>query len=551
MKKIRILLLAILSSLMLFLALPNELYPWGNPALGLISLAPLYLALTMASSYKQAFIATSIFGGLAHGLSSYWLWFFKDFRFWTLGTTIIAYMVIYGFLGLYLYASLKRTGISRPLVFALVWTVFEWGKSTGFLGYPWGLVGYTWNTIIIATQIAESTGVYGLSFALAFFSAAFGEMLATKPALLPTKIESDIEKSPAGQFRFILPPRTAGMTGYVVTAGPLVAATIMLAGIMAYGIVALEKPRMERGSFTAVMVQQNRDPWEGSESQNLAVSIQLARDAIAREGKNPDVILFSETTLRRPWNGFQQFYAQTPKKDPLSGFLKETGSYLFTGAPEILDYKTYEATNSVILVDPHGNQVGTYAKIHPVPFAEAIPFWEYEPFRLFIQDVVGLESGWTMGSDRYIFKLPTREAGDVMFAGPICFEDAFADLCRKFVLDGAEVLINLTNDSWSKTHSAEIQHFVAARFRSIETRRTLVRSTNGGVSAIVGPDGRILEMLPLFESTSIFVRIPVYVDEITPYLLYGDWFVVMLACILGFVIITLYFDDALSRKERP
>ena len=376
-------------------------------------------------------------------------------------------------------------------------------------------------------------------------------MLTPKPVLLPSKIESGIEKSPDGRFRFIFPPRTAGMTGYVVTAGPLVAATILLAGIMAYGIVALEKPRMERGSFTAVMVQQNRDPWEGSESQNLAVSIQLARDAIAREGKNPDVILFSETTLRRPWNGFQQFYAQTPKKDPLSGFLKETGSYLFTGAPEILDYKTYEATNSVILVDPHGNQVGTYAKIHPVPFAEAIPFWEYEPFRLFIQDVVGLESGWTMGSDRYIFKLPTREAGDVMFAGPICFEDAFADLCRKFVLDGAEVLINLTNDSWSKTHSAEIQHFVAARFRSIETRRTLVRSTNGGVSAIVGPDGRILEMLPLFESTSIFVRIPVYVDEITPYLLYGDWFVVMLACILGFVIITLYFDDALSRKERP
>jgi apolipoprotein N-acyltransferase len=540
-----------LSAALLALALPNELFSWGNPIFGLIALAPLFVAMTLTVNYGEAFLVSSIFGGLAHGLSSYWLWFFKDFRFWTLGTSTIAYMVVYGFLGLYLRGSVKRSGIMRPLVFAMVWVVFEWGKSNGFLGYPWGLVGYSWNTVLIATQIAESTGVYGLSFALAFFAAALAEVLLSPPALFVHGNVANRENAPAGCLDFAFPVKLGGATGRLISAGPLVVAIVLLAGIMAFGLVALDKPRVERGSIDIVMVQQNRDPWEGSESDNLAVSIRLAREAISSKGKNPDVILFSETTLRRPWNGFEQFYARTPKADPLTGLLEDTGAYLFTGAPEILDYETYEATNSVILIDPQGNQMGTYAKIHPVPFAEAIPFWEYEPFRLFIQEVVGLESGWVMGSERFIFKLPTRDAGEVKFAGPICFEDAFAYLCREFVLGGAEVLINLTNDSWSKTNSAEIQHFVAARFRSIETRRTLVRSTNGGVSAIVGPDGRIRELLPLFESMSVYARVPVYVDERTPYLDYGDWFVGVLACILGFIIITLYVDDIRSKKELP
>jgi len=297
------------------------------------------------------------------------------------------------------------------------------------------------------------------------------------------------------------------------------------------------------------MVQQNVDSWSGSEADGLAVSIALARKAIEDAGSAPDIVLFSETTLRRPWNGFQRFFAKTPRADPLAGFIADSGAYLFTGAPEILDYETYEATNSVILINPEGKQTGSYAKMHPVPFAEAIPFWEYDAFRSFIQDVVGLQSGWVMGSERVVFELPTKDAGDVRFSAPICFEDAFAYLCREFVLDGAELLVNLTNDSWSKTESAEIQHFVAARFRAIELRRTLVRSTNGGVSAVVGPDGRVLDSLPLFESTAKSVDIPVYVGETTPYLAYGDWFALVLACILAAIALILFIDDSTAGKE--
>jgi apolipoprotein N-acyltransferase len=531
--------------MVLALSLPNELFSWGNPALGLLALTPLFIGLSETTSYRQSFWAGAVFGGVAHGLSSYWLWFFQDFRLWTLGSTIIAYMVVYGFVGLYLRAAIKRTGLVRPLVFAAVWAVFEWGKSNGFLGYPWGLVAYSWNTVAPATQIAESTGVYGLSFALALFSASLGEVLVEPRHNAPGCHEGAF----FGRLGYFLPARGADGHGRLLAAGHVVVAMILMLGIVMYGFVALHRERTPRGSFNAVLVQQNLDPWSGTEAENLAVSIGLARQAISGAAASADVILFSETTLRRPWNGFQRFFARTPAEDPLASLMADSGAYLLTGAPEILDYKTFEATNSVILINPHGIQEGTYAKMHPVPFAEAIPFWEYEPFRLFIQNVVGLESGWVLGTERVIFKLPTRGAGMVRLAAPICFEDAFASLCRDFVRDGAEVLINETNDSWSRTHSAEIQHFVAARFRSIELRRTLVRSTNGGVSAVVGSDGSIIESLPLFQSTSRMVSVPVYTAERSPYLDYGDWFVAVLACFLALVACILWFDDTLQGRS--
>ncbi len=539
--------LAVLSGILLPLALPNELFPWGNPALGLVAIAPLYMALASTSSYGLAFLATAIFGGLAHGLSSYWLWFFKDFRYWTLGSSTLAYMVVYGCLGLYLRGALKRSGLYRVIVFAAVWTVFEWGKSNGFLGYPWGLLPFSWNNVLPAIQITESTGVYGLGFALVMISGGLAEIILSRQSILTHPSQ---DEGPTGLAARIIPPLPSGKGSLVAGSGPLVVAVLLMIGILGYGCLALSRPREPRGSFSAVLVQQNIDAWEsaGGEEEALSVSVALATAAMETAGRKPDIILFSETSLKRPWEEFRSYYSRTPREDPLIPFLARTGAWLFTGLPEILDWDTYDATNSVVLINPQGEQVASYAKMHPVPFAEALPFWEYDGFRSFIQNVVGLESGWTMGTERLIFELPTSSAGLVKFAGPICFEDAFAYLCRRFVNDGAEIFINLTNDSWSKTRSAEIQHFVAARFRSVEARRVLVRSTNGGVSGIVMPDGSLRDLLPLFSPEARQVDIPVYTGETTPYMLFGDWFVALLAIALAGLLVLVVVGDIDSRK---
>jgi hypothetical protein len=132
-----------------------------------------------------------------------------------------------------------------------------------------------------------------------------------------------------------------------------------------------------------------------------------------------------------------------------------------------------------------------------VPFAENIPFWNVPAVRSFFENVVGLDpAGWVPGEKNVLFALQLKEGGSVRFGVPICFEDVFPDLCRDFFRSGADLLINITNDSWSKTVAGETQHFVAARYRAVEHKRYLVRSTNAGVTAVIGPDGRVEKSLP-------------------------------------------------------
>jgi apolipoprotein N-acyltransferase len=318
-------------------------------------------------------------------------------------------------------------------------------------------------------------------------------------------------------------------------------ALALVLGSLGYGLVRMAVPIPRIGSIDAVLVQQNTDPWaDGDEDAAIAANIRLAKRALADAPRKPDIVLFSETTLRRPYAEFQEYFSKRPASGPLIPFIRDSGTWLLTGAPVIVDWKTYDATNSVILIDPQARLVKSYAKTHPVPFAEAIPFWEFPAFRKFMQKVVGMDSGWVVGTEYVIFTLPTKQ-GNFRFGAPICFEDAFADVCRNFSLQGDDLLINLTNISWSKTDSAEIQHWAAARFRAIESRKTLVRSTNGGVSCVVGPYGDTLDSLPLFTAAAKFVTVPVYRDSSqTMYTSLGDWFAraaLLLSAVLSIILI--------------
>ncbi len=195
------------------------------------------------------------------------------------------------------------------------------------------------------------------------------------------------------------------------------------------------------------------------------------------------------------------------------------------GGVVILDRQKQEAWNASVLVSPEGNIVDTYGKIHPVPMAESIPFYELEPVKRFFRNVVGIWNPWVSGTRYTVFRVPLRAGGQLAFGTPICFEDAFSNLCRTYIVKGADMLVNITNDSWSKTWSAEIQHFAVARFRAVENRRVLVRSTNGGVSAVIGPWGEIRSRMPFFEKAWRTVDVPVYREErLTPYTRFGDWF---------------------------
>jgi len=512
-----ILSLSLFSAFLCAASLPNEVFLTGLWPVGFVCLIPLYMALRRTESHSQAALVGAVFGAFHHALTSYWLFFYKDFAFWTLGSTTLAYAVVYAAAGLYAsYALHAETPAYRPFLFAIGWAAFEFLKSTGFLGYPWGLLPYSLTSVPLLLQTADRTGVYGLSFLLALSSAAAAEFLG------------------------------AGGKGRRPVA-PLLMLGLMLSITLAYGFGMKATSIPKTATLRATLVQQNTDPWVSGELAALESNIGLARKAAtenaASGGQPADLIIFSETSLRRPFTDFRQWFGNYPKSDPLLPFLADGDTPLLTGAPIVLDWDSYEATNSVILLSPKGEMLGSYAKTHPVPFAEAIPLWEYEWFRKFMKEVVGLESGWVMGKELTLFTVaPRSSAGTLIdFGTPICFEDAFADLCRQYFLGGADLLINLTNDSWSRKKSAQIQHWAIARIRAIENRRTLVRSTNSGVSCVVDAWGNNLYEMPQFEAGAVTVDIPVYrTPAPTVYTAFGDWFAKLCTLLLAFRVIMIY-----------
>ena len=529
----------------LALSLPNEYASYGIPILGAVCLAPYFCAVARSGSFRTAALLGFLFGSSSHAFSSYWLFFFQDFAFWTLGSTSIAYGCLQAFVAMYLrlflrgredskYLSspedLSARAAFRPFLIAAAWTAWEWAKSTGFLGYPWGLVAYSVNEVPVLTQIADMTGVYGLSFLLALTNALIAE------ALLSARLVF------FGSFR--IDTKLPLVRGFAVLA-------LIAVWFSAYGAMKLKWPTPVVARETIVLVQHNGDSWaHNGENTALQKCQNLTRSGIARakaEGRTPVLVAWSETVLRRPYNDYKLFFKKNPPQDPLIPFLAETGIPLLTGAPVVLDWEKYDATNSALLIDPEGLVRYSYAKSHPVPFAESIPFWEYQWMREFMSKVVGLDGGWVMGTEATVMEVPTPSGRPLRFGVPICFEDAFASVCAGFFKNGADILINLTNDSWSKTASSEIQHFVAARFRAIENRRVLVRSTNGGVTAIVDAEGRTLASLPLFTEGTLSVEVPVQrALSSTTYFLLGDWFPAVLAALL-FAVVVVEFRR--SRRE--
>lgn len=567
MKRGTLILLALLGGALTALAVPNELFPRGNPALGWLAAAPLYWALAASPGFGVSAAIGAVYGASAHGFSSYWLWFFKDYAVWTLGSTVLAYAVVYAHFALWLSFLLRRGGVCSPLAYALLWAGLEFYKSTGFLGYPWGLLAYSVNEVLPLIQIADHTGVYGISFLLAWSGASLAEITGIPRG--GGRSGTRISGSDAEDGTVFLPSETSILRGTApdlpadgrdrraLGVGNLALVALTAVLVLAYGYARLSRPVPEAGRIAAVLVQQNSDSWTDGEERTLLACMDLTRRAVAETGRRPDIVLWNESNLDAPYEEFFRKYSRYPAADPLVPFFRASGTRFLLGAPIALDWETYSFMNSVILVGPDGSLEDGYGKIQLVPFAEAVPFWEYPWFRAFMDKVVGLGAGgWTPGSERVLFELPTSGGPAFRFAAPICFEDAFSGLCRDFAQDGADFFVNLTNDSWSRTVSALVQHFAAARFRAVENRRTLVRSTNGGISCVVGPYGEVLAELPVFRAESRFLEIPVYREEReTVYTAYGDWFGYSALFLSGLFALILVLEERIStrrnRREHP
>jgi len=348
---------------------------------------------------------------------------------------------------------------------------YEFLKSIGFLGYPYGNMGYSQYLFLPLIRIAALVGIWGVSLIVIFPSALLGN--AFKKGV----------KNCLSFFRSQLP------AAIVVTA-------IFLASIF-YGLLS-ESDLKNTKKWKVALIQSNIDPWnEGTAAYERYLSTLISLSEKAMQ-ENPEIVIWSETALvpslrlHSERRMDQERYNKAVR--PFLEFMEtqEVPYIIGNGDGEYIRDKNGNEVridyNATILMQKREIQ-NIYRKIHLVPFTEHFPFENLLPG--VYEWLKNADTHfWEKGEEYTVFKV-----NGIKFSTPICYEDVFGDLCSRFVKDGAHVLVNLTNDAWSNSVVMEMQHMSIAVFRAVENKRSMVRSTTSGITCIIDPNGRITDML--------------------------------------------------------
>jgi apolipoprotein N-acyltransferase len=485
-----------LSALLFSLSFPSFLSVHGWFPLGFICLAPLFVVVHRSSWTAVPFYGL-FFGYASYALFNYWLGKFHPL-------TLVVVPPIYAAYFLVTLPALKLADTLFPrhphLLQAALWVCYEYFlKSSGFLAYSYGNLGYSQHAFLPFIQVADTVGVWGISFLVAYPSALLGRAFADG-----------------------LPALGAQWKRYVMPAAGFAAA---FAAVLIYGQLSAVPTGADR-QWKVALVQQNVDPWKGGYTAYRSSLDILERQSIRALADRPEIVIWSETSFVPAID----WHTRYRPDNQTYGLVKELRDFLSTqpvpfvvgnddgqlkrmedGQEVRVDY------NAAILFD-RGRIVDTYRKLHLVPFTESFPFQKTLP---------GLYN-WLANADTHFWEKGTVytvfEAGGVRFSTPICFEDTFGYLCRGFVQRGADVLVNITNDSWSFSVIGEMQHMTMAVFRAVENRRSVVRSTNGGMTNVIDPNGRILAGLAPFTEGFLSGSVPVHRGVTTLYTRWGDWF---------------------------
>lgn len=475
------------------------------------AIVPLLLSIS-GDSMKQAALK-GFAAGLAHSL--------------TLFAWIVYTMHVYGFLPYYacvpvlfllasyiaLYTALATAAFSfsgnstlfSVLSFASAWVCADYLRGILFTGFPWGFLGYSQYENLELIQAADIGGVYAVTFAVVIFNCFLFWSLKTS-------YDSRNNYRNIPLFRIF---------------AVISAAAVFSGAYIYYGNSRLREIQAETGSSPEpeiAVIQGNIDQsvkWEPA-FQVFTVEKYLKMSVLAAE-KKPDFIVWPETAA--PF----YFLHDTFLTGTLIDSVKENGIDLVFGSPYVMfRNKEAEYYNSVYTLDSSGKVTGRYDKTHLVPFGEYTPLKEWIPF---IGKMVPLEGDFSTGE-----KGKLLESGGLKLGSQICYEIIFPELSRIMVKNGADLIINVTNDAWFGKTGAPVQHFAISVFRAVENRRTLVRAANTGFSGFVEPSGKVTGMTALFEDAVISGKAPVLKTK-SFYTSHGDIFVGV--CGAGLILLIL------------
>ena len=400
------------------------------------------------------------------------------------------YLGLYhGAFGLLMALLVRRNSHNRMALLAapFVWVAVELVR-TRITGFPWNLLGTSQVDNIPLTRIATVTGVYGLSLEIMLVNAAFAATFLVRRGRRRALLIASVTAAVLLQ------------AGRWVEPGPVPAD---------HAAVLLQQnlPVAEAEAWTKAHFEETLQDFV-SESEQAARSLHPAGVA---PGQPVDLIVWPESPA--PFFGSDPIF-----RTALSGLARRTGAWIVAGNigiqnPTNESQKTKEF-NSAQLVSPAGDWDGRYDKIHLVPFGEYVPFRSVFSFAAGLTEAVG---DFTHGTSRV-----PLVAGEHPLGVFICYESIFPDEIRQFVNQGAQVLVNVSNDGWYGDSGAWAQHLNQARMRAAENSRWLLRDTNTGLTASIDPYGRVVASLPRKERAALAAPFAL-IGTKTFYTRHGDW----------------------------
>ncbi len=513
--------LLVLSGILLGMAYPPN--PVG--LLGSIGLVPLLIALERTRSIRTAMRWSYVTMLLFSAISSWWIgsWQARADKFLMISCVLLIIIhPLFFVLPMVLYKWVRnRTSRYVALLFLpFLWCAGEYLHALGDASYPWLTLGNTQTYNLYYIQFIEFTGIWGLSFLLLLQNVVFGGMLLA------------LDEGETAQRRVFR------------IGGGLLALTLVPPFI--YGFIALgqaESARPPKSSMlTVTVVQPNVDPWEKWNTADTTDHIRLSGDlSLAAKRKKPaDMYLWVETAVPQPVTmpGYEGEYQRW------RAMVDSIGVPVLTGFPDYVEYHDrastppsskksiravgngfdtlfYDHFNSAGLFVPHRGLVGAYHKMQLVPFGERIPFVDNFPWLIsMLSWDVGI-STWGKGTSIATMRVPFGDTS-TLAASVVCFESVYPNMVRKFVDSGANFLTIITNDGWYMGTPGPLQHERFAIMRAIETRRSIARAANTGISGFVTPYGALVNETEENQRTTTTASIELR-DDRTLYVRWGDW----------------------------
>jgi apolipoprotein N-acyltransferase len=427
------------------------------------------------------------------------------------------------YLGLYhalfgaiLAAFRSRFGRQAALVFVpFAWVAVELARAR-ITGLPWDLLGIAQVDNPLLTRLAPITGAYGLSFVIAAVNSLWlvririRERRYTRPVLTIAGVLIVVVYILG--LRLIANPKPTSTTA---------TATLVQENLEVGAANTGPQPTTQQllDSFSYLSRHPSRKFLLGTPELRDTQTLYLVRPRDEEESEaNPpiatDLIVWPEAP-----SGFfttdPNFHQRMSELAASSQALLIIGSIGIVPNPDPQSDRPYFKYDSAAIFTPDGSSQARYDKIHLVPWGEYIPF---KNFFFFARKLTAGAGDMDRGSSRTVFSFRGHNYGTF-----VCYESIFGDEVRQFVKNGAEVLVNISDDGWYGDTSAAWQHLNMVRMRAIENHRWILRSTNTGVTASINPYGHVITALPRHLRSSLRVHFG-YEHDLTFYAAHGDLF---------------------------